>query len=96
MRKKVQHYKGIKIVPVPLIPRGKGGRIRLALNYLSFALSASLLGPIKCRDTYDVIFVYEPLPITVGLPAISMKKRNPHLSCSGFRTSGRKDFPQPM
>jgi glycosyltransferase involved in cell wall biosynthesis len=73
-RRKVQNYKGIKVVRVPLVPRGKGGRIRLASNYLSFALSASLLGPIKCRDVYDVIFVYEPSPITVGLPAIVMKK----------------------
>lgn len=73
-RKKVQNYKGIKVVRVPLIPRGKGGHIRLALNYFSFAFIASLLGPIKCRNMYDVIFVYEPSPITVGLPAIIMKK----------------------
>jgi len=73
-RKKGQNYKGIKVVRVPLIPRGKGGHIRLALNYFSFAFISSLLGPIKCRDAYDVIFVYEPSPITVGLPAIIMKK----------------------
>ena len=73
-RQKVQNYKGIKVVRVPLIPRGKGGRIQLALNYLSFALNTSLLSPIKCCDAYDVIFVYEPSPITVGLPAIIMKK----------------------
>jgi colanic acid biosynthesis glycosyl transferase WcaI len=73
-RKNIQNYKGIKIVRVPLLPRGKAGRIRLMLNYLSFALIASLLGPIKCRDSYDVIFVYEPSPITVGFPAIIMKK----------------------
>lgn len=72
-RKKVQNYKGIKVVRVPLIPRGKGGAIRLALNYFSFALIASLLGPIKCRDVYDVIFVFQLSPITVGLPAIVMK-----------------------
>jgi glycosyltransferase involved in cell wall biosynthesis len=73
-RQKVQNYKGMKVVRVPMIPRGNGGRIRLALNYLSYAFIASLLGPIKCRDEYDVIFVYEPSPITVGLPAIIMKK----------------------
>lgn len=73
-RKKVQNYKGIKVIRVPLIPRGKGGRIRLGLNYFSFALIASLLGPIKCRDPYDVIFVYQLSPITVGLPGIVMKK----------------------
>ena len=71
---KAQNYKSIKIVRVPVIPRGNGGRIRLVLNYLSFAFIASLLGPIKCRNVYDVIFVYEPSPITVGLPAIVIKK----------------------
>lgn len=74
MRRKVDDYQGVKIIHVPLIPRGKGGSIRLVLNYLSFALTSSFLGPIKCRDRYDVIFVYEPSPITVGVPAIIMKK----------------------
>jgi len=43
-------------------------------NYLSFALIASILGPLYCRDDYDLIFVYEPSPVTVGLPAIIFKK----------------------
>ena len=46
----------------------------LSLNYLSFALSASLLGPLLCRGRYDLIFVYEPSPVTVGLPAIVLKR----------------------
>jgi glycosyltransferase involved in cell wall biosynthesis len=40
------------------------------LNYLSFALLASLLAPVRCRGGFDVILVYEPSPITVGVPAI--------------------------
>ena len=68
-----QEYCGIRIIRVPLVSRGGGGGIRLALNYLSFALCASILGPLLCRDKYDVIFVYEPSPITVALPAICMK-----------------------
>ncbi|MCK4503515.1 MAG: glycosyltransferase family 4 protein, partial [Desulfuromonadales bacterium] len=51
-----------------------GGGIRLALNYLSFALCASILAPFVCRERYDIIFVYEPSPITVGLPALVLKK----------------------
>lgn len=74
IRKSVENYFGVKIIRVPLCPRGKGGGFRLALNYFSFAFFASLLGPFKCRDPYDVIFVYEPSPVTVGLPAIVMKK----------------------
>lgn len=69
-----QEYSGADIVRVPLVPRGKGGGIRLALNYLSYAVCASLLAPFLCRKKYDVIFVFEPSPITVGLPALVLKK----------------------
>ena len=65
---------GTRIIRVPLIPRGAGGRARLALNYLSFALFASLLAPLRCRGAFDAILVYEPSPVTVGLPALVLKR----------------------
>ena len=68
-----EYYKGIRIMRVPLIPRGKGRGWQLALNYLSFALSGSILGPLRCRGKYDRILVYEPSPITVGLPAMVLR-----------------------
>ncbi|MHC4308537.1 MAG: glycosyltransferase family 4 protein, partial [Planctomycetota bacterium] len=69
-----QNYHGVRVFRAPLLPRGKRGRIRLAINFLSFALSASILAPFYCRGRYDVIFVYEPSPITVGLPALVLKR----------------------
>jgi len=66
-------FQGIEILRVPLIPRGRGRSFRLVINYFSFALLACALGPLLCRGSYDVIFVYEPSPITVGLPARAMK-----------------------
>lgn len=74
LRKLRQDYQGAQVIRVPLIPRGKGGGARLALNYLSFAFCASALAPFLCRGEFDVIFVFEPSPITVGLPALAMKK----------------------
>jgi len=68
-----EKYEGIPIVRAPLIPRGKGRGWQLALNYLSFAISASLLGPLLLHKKFDVIFVFEPSPITVGIPAMVMK-----------------------
>jgi len=68
-----QYHEGIKIIRVPLLPRGQGRSIRLFLNYISFALSGSILGPLLCRGHFDVIFVHEPSPITVGFPAIVLK-----------------------
>jgi colanic acid biosynthesis glycosyl transferase WcaI len=62
------------IVRVPLLPRGSGA-LRLFLNYLSFTLSASLLGAWRLRGmAFDVIFVFEPSPITVGLPAVLLRR----------------------
>jgi colanic acid biosynthesis glycosyl transferase WcaI len=67
-------FEGIPILRVPLIPRGKGRPWRLALNYLSFAACASLLAPLRCKGSFDCIFVFEPSPVTVGLPALVLKR----------------------
>lgn len=68
-----QVFHGVKVLRVPIIPRGKGGGLRLALNYASFALTGSILGPFLCKDKYDLIFVFEPSPFTVGIPAVILK-----------------------
>ncbi len=66
-------YCGARVVRVPMLSRGQGG-LRLALNYLSYALSATVIGIVTLRDEqYDAIFVFEPSPITVGLPAVAMR-----------------------
>jgi glycosyltransferase involved in cell wall biosynthesis len=76
-----EDYHGVRVIRAPLIPRGSGGRFRLVLNFFSFALFGSLLAPFRCDGTYDVILVYEPSPVTVGLPALVLKwvKRAPVL-----------------
>lgn len=72
-------YEGAEVVRVPMTSRGQRG-LRLMLNYLTFALSASVVGVWKLRGRqFDAIFAYEPSPITVGLPAALMRavKRAP-------------------
>ena len=52
----------------------------MVLNYLSFAVSATLLGAWRLRGRpFDALFVYEPSPVTVGLPAVALRalKRAP-------------------
>lgn len=71
--KKVECYKGAKIVRVPIIPRGKNNKFMLALNYISYAVSASFFGLIYCRKKYDLILVFQMSPITMGLPAVLLK-----------------------
>jgi colanic acid biosynthesis glycosyl transferase WcaI len=69
-----EEYGGAEVLRVPLVPRGSGSGTALAVNYLSFALFAGLLGPLLCRGRFDLIFVFEPSPITVGLPALVLKR----------------------
>lgn len=73
-RPDTEEYSGIKIIRVPLIPRGKSKKLELILNYLSFVFFASLIAPFRCKDKYDLIFVWQTSPVTVGLPALLLKK----------------------
>lgn len=67
------NFNGINILRAPLVPRGIESKSRLVLNFISFAVSASILGPILCKGHFDIIIAYEPSPITVGLPALVLK-----------------------
>jgi colanic acid biosynthesis glycosyl transferase WcaI len=67
-------YEGAKVFRVPMLPRGTGG-LRLMLNYLSFVLSGVICGSWCLRGVQaDAIFVFEPSPVTVGLPAVWLGK----------------------
>ncbi len=67
-------YEGADVVRVPMLPRGIGG-ISLMLNYISFVLGASIFGTWRLRGKLvDVIFVFEPSPASVGLPAVWLGK----------------------
>lgn len=72
--KSFSNFFGANILRVPMLPRGTGS-FRLIANYFSFVVGASLYGPWLLRGIdVDVIFVYEPSPVTVGLPAILFGK----------------------
>lgn len=67
-------YGGARVVRVPMLARGTGG-LRLMLNYLSFVLGGALWGPWRLRGVAaDLVFVFEPSPVTVGLPALLLGK----------------------
>lgn len=68
-------FEGIPVRRVPLVPRGNGGSLRLAINYPSFAVSATTAGLAKIRGDFDCIFVYAPSPITACLPALAIGRK---------------------
>ena len=73
IKKARERYNGVKIYRAPIIPRGSGSNIRLALNYISFVVGATFTSLFFLNNKFDIIFVFEPSPITVGIPAIFIK-----------------------
>lgn len=70
-----QEINGVKIIRSLLLLRGKGGGIRLFLNYFSFAFFASIKAFfLNFNNKYDAVIVHEPSPITQFYPALLLKK----------------------
>ena len=67
-----ENINGIPVFRSNLFSRGNGSTILLFLNYLSFAILASLKLK-KIKGSFDVIFVYQTSPVTVGIPAYFAK-----------------------
>ncbi len=68
-------YEGIRVVRSWLFPRGGSSGPRLFINYISFTVLVSIWGLLKLRGKFDIIFVHEPSPIFIGIPALVMKWR---------------------
>lgn len=73
--KKVRYEEinGVKVYRSWLLGRGKTNKT-LFINYLTFALSASVR-VLKLKDKFDKIIVYQLSPITMAVPAIVAKKK---------------------
>jgi glycosyltransferase involved in cell wall biosynthesis len=74
LKKQYEVINGLEIYRAPILKRGTGSNLRLALNYISFIFGAIFRSFKLLGKSYDLIFVFEPSPITVCLPAIFIKK----------------------
>lgn len=75
LKRRVERVEGVKVIRAAVVPRGDGGAIRLALNYFSFAFTASIRALfLALKHKYDLILVHETSPVTVGIPAVLVKK----------------------
>jgi glycosyltransferase involved in cell wall biosynthesis len=64
----------VEVIRIPLLPRGKGGGLRLAANYLSFVLSGLVHAPWLLRGkSFDAVLVFAISPITQAIPALLLK-----------------------
>ena len=74
LKKRHERINGVSIYRAFLIPRGKGGGVMLALNYLSWAFIASIWAFFMALfRKYDAVFVHETSPITQGYPALVVR-----------------------
>ena len=74
-RKRIQNINGVRVIRTFLIPRGRGGKIMLALNYFSWFIIASIhafLLSLFCK--FDFIIVHQTSPVMQGIPAVIVKK----------------------
>jgi len=68
-----ESFNDIQIYRVPIIPRGRGSKINLIINYCSFVV-LSVLFVLFHRNTYNLCFVFASSPITQVYPALLHKK----------------------
>ena len=74
-KRRVEYVDGVKVIRGFVIPRGKGGKIGLSLNYLSYLVSSCLIALyLSLRYKYDAVFVHEVSPVTIGVAATLVKK----------------------
>ncbi len=67
---------GVNIVRIPRIPRGKGNKIKLGLNYFSYLVSLSFYIRFhSIKKDYDAVLVHMTSPFFLGLPAVWLKKK---------------------
>lgn len=68
--------KNVTVCRVPLKPRGNAHAKDLLLNYFSFVYNAiKFSGKATDNQSFDIIFVFAPSPITAVLPGIWLKWR---------------------
>ena len=68
-----KEWEGVKIERVKVPPRGHNavGLLRNCVGYVT----AGNRWVRQCKEKYDAVFVFEVSPVTVGLPAVTYKKK---------------------
>lgn len=74
-KRRTEVINGVKVIRGFVIPRGKGGKIGLSLNYLSYLVSSCIIALyLALRYRYDAVFVHQVSPATIGVAATLVKR----------------------
>ena len=73
-RRRREVVEGVTVWRTLVIPRGRGGGVRLAMNYLSWAFIASVWAFFMALfHRYDAVIVHQTSPVTQGFPALVVR-----------------------
>ena len=68
------NFNKVKIIRVPIFPRGNKSKKKLFLNYFSFLISSFFLSPfLLYQKKINSIFIYGTSPLLQGISAIPLK-----------------------
>lgn len=68
-----KEWNGVKIERIKMRPRGHSA-IGLLMNCVTF-VTEGYQWVRRCKEKYDIVYVFEVSPVTVGLPALKYKKK---------------------
>ena len=71
----MERVHGVKVVHVPLIPRGNGSKVRMVLNYVSSVFFFFFYGWYQALfHKYNAVFVHDTSPAFISLPAVVVSR----------------------
>ena len=75
LKKRKETINGVRVIRVPLIPRGKDNLFLLAINYFSYTFFLIIWAFfLTLFNRFDFIFVHHTSPIFLGIPAVLVKR----------------------
>ncbi len=74
-RRRSERINGVRVIRTLITPRRNGSSSWLTLNYLTYTVFATLRAiRLGITRRFDAILVHETSPVTVGIPAVLVKK----------------------
>lgn len=75
-KRRHEYVNGVRVIRLPIIPRGDGSTLKLLANYFSYFIIASLFLPFHLlrNKKYDACFVQQLSPVMMSVPGILFKK----------------------
>lgn len=75
LHKRIEEVDGVKVYRAFIFPRGRAGKIRMMLNYLSITISQIFDAfLIALFHRYDRVLVFETSPVMVAISAVIVRK----------------------